>query len=132
MKKILIIDDDPNIRFFLSEFLESQGFSCDTAENGKRALGELNRQRFDLVITDLNMPLMDGLEFISKLKKNADGSSSIPVIMLTGDVNPTFGYNGLQAGAVGILNKPFDKNELLAMISDALYQNTAVSCGALA
>ena len=127
MKKILIVDDDWDIRFFLSEFLESRGFSCVCAENGERALEELYRQRFDLVITDLNMPLMDGLEFISKLKKNSDESSAIPVIMLTGDINPTAGYSGLQAGAVGILNKPFDRNELLAMISDALYQHTSAS-----
>ena len=131
MKQILIADDDQDLRFFLGEFLESRGFSCVCVENGSKALAAIQESRFDLVITDLDMPLMDGLELISNLQKTGGELSSIPVILLTGDLNPASGASGLQVGAVGILHKPFDRNELLAMVSDALYQKTLTPCSTL-
>ncbi|MBE0602160.1 MAG: response regulator, partial [Deltaproteobacteria bacterium] len=80
--KILIVDDDKTTRKLLSLYLKGSGFEVVTAENGLNALEKLGSDTFQLVLTDLNMPYMDGIEFLKAMKSNP-GTSHIPALMLT-------------------------------------------------
>jgi len=67
--KILVVDDEPNMRILLSEVLRSQGFDVCVAENGMESLERMGSQEFDLVITDIRMPILDGIEMLKRMKQ---------------------------------------------------------------
>ncbi|MCA9472652.1 MAG: response regulator [Nitrospirales bacterium] len=125
MKKILIVDDNQNVRFFLSEFFKLHGFFCVSLCDGSQAITRIKQETFDLVLTDLHMPIMNGFELITALKKTQGECAKIPVIIMTADGSSSVRNHARQAGAVGILHKPFDTRELLTMISVALRLNTS-------
>ncbi|MBW3567039.1 MAG: sigma 54-interacting transcriptional regulator [Proteobacteria bacterium] len=121
-RHILLVDDDPGLLRLLSMRLESSGYKVRTANNGKRALAEVEASRPDLVITDLRMEPMDGIELLEALNHNAPG---LPVILITAHGNIPDAVRATQSGAFGFLTKPVEKDELLAQVERALKAGAA-------
>jgi two-component system chemotaxis response regulator CheY len=105
-KAILVVDDSSTVRKFVSVSLSMQGFQVVTACDGMDALEKLPQQSIDLVITDLNMPNMDGFEFIRALRENAM-YKDLPVIILTSLTDSVSREEGLKLGVRTYLTKPF-------------------------
>jgi len=119
-RKILIVDDDENIRYTLLKYLKREGFTnLVTAENGKIALDKLNDNDFDLVLLDLKMPEMDGIEVLSNIKNN-DNLRHIPVIMISAKDEIENVTQCIEIGAEGFLSKPFNSKLLRARINASL------------
>lgn len=121
MAKILLVDDDSDIREVLRDHLESAGHSVVEAQNGRIGMVMLDQNPCDLVITDVYMPDGDGLEFISKLHAKAE---DLPVIAISGGGSHDFGLHMLSVssvlGARAILAKPFNSEVLLQTVEQVL------------
>ena len=121
MKKILIVDDEKEIRDLLKKKLEKQGFAAVTASGGQDALALCKTDKPDLVLLDIAMPEMDGYETCEKLKQDKE-CKDVPVVFLTAkDLEPeglSDRYKGL--GASGYLHKPSTFNELLGKIKEII------------
>ena len=118
-KKILIVDDSPTMRQMVTFTLREANFDVLEAENGQDALKKIEGQKFDLILTDLNMPIMDGITFI----RNARGlpaTKYVPILMLTTESQAEKKSEGKAAGATGWIVKPFDPPKLLAVIGKVL------------
>ena len=113
---IVAIEDDPQIRRFLRTGLESHGFQINEAETGEQGLAEAANRRADLVILDLGLPDMDGVEVVRRIRE----WSALPVIVLSARATETDKVAALDAGADDYLTKPFGLGELLARIRVAL------------
>lgn len=113
-KTVLIIDDSKAVRDMIAFTLQPHGFAIHQAENGRAGLDKLPVVSPNLVITDLNMPVMNGLEFIANARKTPKGAG-IPIIMLTTESAPEMKARGKAAGATGWMDKPFDANKLVAV-----------------
>jgi ATP-dependent Lon protease len=116
-KKILVVDDDFNFRSLMVHVLKDEGYSVSMAEDGIAALRALEREGFDILITDINMPNMDGIELFNNVKNLYP---QIPVIFVSG-----FNYNNLdekllREGASYFLKKPFNLNLLKHTIKHIL------------
>jgi len=118
-KKVLIIDDSSLMRQMVSFTLREASFEVLEAENGQQALQKVDGQSFDLIITDLNMPVMDGITFIRKARELA-AVRYTPILMLTTESQAGKKAEGKAAGATGWIVKPFDPPRLLAVISKVL------------
>ena len=118
-KRILIVDDDFDIRLSLVMFLEAQGYMCHEAENGQAALELLPSHDFDLIITDYRMPKVDGLELIRKLSEYPD-YKGVPIMMITGSLDRCLYDQAFKAGAKAVLQKPYARDELLFLVKRAL------------
>ena len=103
--RILIVDDDSTTRKILTMYVRQKGFEVITAENGVDALEKLAREKVSLVMTDLNMPIMDGIELTRNLKANPD-YADIPVMMVTTEADEEERRKALAAGAMAYLVKP--------------------------
>jgi two-component system, OmpR family, response regulator ResD len=110
--KILIVDDEMEMRLLLRLYLLQENYLVDEAENGREALSKLTKDRYDLMLLDVMMPEMDGWETIEQVRKMSD----IPVIMLTAKGSLKDKVTGLSRGADDYLVKPFEVEELLARI----------------
>jgi len=111
-KTLLIVDDSASMRQLVSFALKDAGYEVITAINGRDALNKLNGSKIDMVITDLNMPEMDGIEFIKHLRGNS-GYKFTPVLMLTTESQELKKQEGKQAGASGWIVKPFTPEQLI-------------------
>src|SRR5215469_2101540 len=120
-RNILVVDDEPQIARVLKTTLSSQGYGIRTATDGKQALQEMKSWSPDLVITDLRMPNMDGLELCRAIRTE----SRVPIIVLSVKGEETIKVEALDAGADDYVTKPFNVNELLARVRAAL-RRTAV------
>lgn len=118
-KTILSVDDSKAVREMVSFTLEPEGYTVVEAENGADALEKLRETKPALVITDLNMPVMNGLDFIAQARADAVGSG-IPIVMLTTESAPEMKAKGKEAGATGWINKPFDADKLVAVTKKLL------------
>jgi DNA-binding response OmpR family regulator len=118
--KILVIDDEPIIHESLRKVLSREGFQVETALSGSEGLSLLSRQSYDVVITDLMMPGMDGLELLEEMQK---ASLAIPTIMITGYPTIRTALLALRLGATDYIPKPFTRRELLPPIWRALRKN---------
>jgi len=114
--RILVVDDDPQIRRVLKVTLTGQGYEVDDAKNGDAALEKLRDARFDLVLLDMNMPGISGLDACRAMREQ----SEIAIIMLTVRDNETDKVEALDAGADDYVTKPFTTPELSARIRAAL------------
>ena len=114
---ILVVDDEENAREGLSKILSKEGYSVDMAANGKEAIEILRRQSFDLVITDMRMPLMDGFEVLREIKKM---NENIGVIMITAYGEVESYLEAINMGAFEYINKPVRVNELKRVITKVL------------
>ncbi|MFY1671713.1 response regulator [Plantactinospora sp. WMMB334] len=119
---ILVVDDDEDIVRFVSFNLRLHGFDVAQASDGQEALEVIEQRRPDLVVVDLRMPRIDGLELTRRLRANPM-TSALPVIMLTAKGLTVDKVHGLTAGADDYLVKPFDNAELIARISSTLRRN---------
>ncbi len=125
IKKILIIEDEGPIRRVLSKILseESKDYILTEAEDGKSGLAQISKTDFDLVLCDIKMPKMDGIEVLKKAKENY---GSIPFIMLTGHGNIETAVNAMKYGAYDFIPKPPDLNRLLTSVRNALEKKDLV------
>lgn len=114
-KTVLIVDDSASMRQLVSFALKDAGYEVIDAINGKDALSKLNGTRIDIVITDLNMPEMDGIEFIKQLR-NKNGYRFTPIVMLTTESQESRKQEGKQAGASGWIVKPFTPEQLIDIV----------------
>jgi len=114
--RILVVDDDQEIRSLLEQYLSANSYSVVTAEDGKAMWQQLDHHRIDLIVLDLMLPGTDGLE----LCRNLRAKSQIPVIMLTARGDEMDRIIGLEMGADDYLPKPFNPRELLARIKVVL------------
>lgn len=116
MKRVLVVDDEKQIIRILKTALQSSGYAVSTAENGVKALEEFAAQRPDLIITDLAMPVMDGLEFTKAVRRMA----ATPIIVLSVRNSDAMKVSALDEGADDYLSKPFSMPELLARVRSQL------------
>ena len=121
---ILIVDDSGFARRTLRQMLESQGHSVDEAQNGTEALQRYQSRRPDLVLLDMVMEEMNGLEVLSKLRQ-VDVDARI--LVATADIQTSTSADARAAGACGILNKPFQKEQLLSTVARIVAGGTAWS-----
>lgn len=117
--RILVVDDSASMRQMVAFALSSAGFSVDEAEDGQVALGRAQGQRFNAVVTDVNMPNMDGISLIRALRGLPDYKFT-PMLMLTTESAADKKAEGKAAGATGWLVKPFDPEQLLATVRKVL------------
>jgi two-component system, chemotaxis family, chemotaxis protein CheY len=119
VRKVLIVDDSVMVRQMVSFTLNEAGFDVVEAENGQDALNKLGSHAVDLIVTDLNMPVMDGITFIGNARTLA-ATKYIPILMLTTESQPEMKSKGKAAGATGWIVKPFDPPKLLGVIARVL------------
>lgn len=122
MKRILVIDDDPGVTSVLKRGLAYEGFAVDVANSGAAGLAMARERAPDLVILDVMMPALDGLEVLTRLRA-ADGR--LPVILLTAKDAPSDEVAGLERGADDYVTKPFTFEVLLARVKAALRRQEA-------
>ena len=114
--RILVVDDDEDIRGLVRTLLERMGAEVKEAQNGREGLREFHSWRPDLVVLDVSMPEMDGWNVLERLRD----MSEVPVLMLTARGDELERVRGLQAGADDYLVKPFGKQELVARVQALL------------
>lgn len=125
MKKILVVDDEPKIIQLTQDYLENAGFSVISAGDGERALAVIRDEQPDLVVLDLGLPGMDGLDVCRSIRK----TSNLPIIMLTARDEETDKLVGLELGADDYITKPFSPKELVARVRSVLRRSELVQEG---
>jgi CheY-like chemotaxis protein len=118
-KRILLVDDSGTVIQFERMLLRELGCEIATAENGKRALEKIAEHKPDLVLLDLAMPEMDGMETLRHLKQNPE-TKDIPVIVVTTKGDPESVQKAFEAGCFDFISKPFDRVELLIKVKGCL------------
>ncbi|HEY6907448.1 MAG TPA: response regulator [Ignavibacteriaceae bacterium] len=119
MKKILVIDDLPENVFLLQDRLENEGYEVITAYEGKSGVNKAISEQPDLILLDIMMPDITGLEVCKKLVNNEE-TAHIPIILVTAKIEAEDIKEGLEAGAFDYIKKPFNRVELLARVKSAL------------
>lgn len=115
-KKILLVDDEPEILEICRDYLRASGYEVVTAKDGAQGLSAARREKPDLVVLDLMMPEMDGLDVCRAIRRE----SNVPIIMLTARVEETDKLIGLELGADDYMTKPFSPRELVARVKVVL------------
>ena len=116
MATILTVDDSPSIRQMIKVVLGPAGHNVVEAGDGAQGLAQAKATRPSLVITDLNMPVMNGIELIKALRKESS-LAGLPIVFLTTESNETIKQEAKAAGATGWITKPFKPEQLLAVVS---------------
>ena len=124
-KRVLIVDDDMDIRWAIRRLLEWRGYECEEADTGVGAMALLQKGQFDLVITDHQMPKMSGVELLECLRKVPE-KRTLPVILLSGNLRSEERERALKVGVHSIWEKPFDCEELVSLVARAV-EGTASS-----
>jgi two-component system, chemotaxis family, chemotaxis protein CheY len=119
MKKILAVDDSASIRQMVGFTLKTAGYDVTDAVDGKDGLAKANKEKFDMIITDLNMPNMDGIGMITEIRK-LPGYSFVPILMLTTESQAEKKDAGRKAGATGWIVKPFNSEQLTLVMQKLL------------
>ena len=123
MDSILLIDDDVQLCGLLTKFFSSHGFHIDAVHDGGSGLARAQERQHDIVLLDIMLPVLDGLEVLTHLRKR----TAVPVIMLTARSADDDRIAGLEAGADDYILKPFNPNELLARVRAVLRRSRRVS-----
>ena len=118
-KTILTVDDSASVRQMVSFTLKEAGYDVIEACDGKDALSKINGANLNLVVTDLNMPNMDGIELIKSIRTNQT-HKFVPIIMLTTESQGSKKMEGKNAGATGWIVKPFKPEQLVAVIKKVI------------
>jgi DNA-binding response OmpR family regulator len=121
-KRILVVDDEPNIREVVELYLRRDGFTVEVAADGEAALAAMERIIPDLIVLDLMMPVVDGIEVTRALRQS---ELDIPIIMLTAKGEETDRIRGLELGADDYVTKPFSPKELVARVKAVLRRASA-------
>lgn len=119
MGEILLVDDDREMREFLEILLKKEGFQVKSAEKADRALKYLSQQKYDLVITDLKMPKMDGIEFLKRIREIDE---TLRVILITAYASAETAYEAMKEGAFDYLEKNFEVEDFLKIVKKAMAQ----------
>ncbi|MBO5692220.1 MAG: response regulator [Spirochaetaceae bacterium] len=114
-RKILAVDDSVSIRKSISFILGQENFEVVEAENGADGLAKATADKFGLIITDINMPIMDGIQFIKELRNTVEHKFT-PIIVLTTENQESKMQEGKAAGATGWIVKPFSSEKLIAVV----------------
>ncbi len=123
MSNILIIDDERSIRNVLKDILSNEGYKMDEAADGEEGLKKFTSNNYDLVLCDIKMPKMDGLDFLQKAYQH---NPDVPVIMISGHGNIETAVEAVKKGAFDYISKPPDLNRLLITIRNAMDKNNLV------
>lgn len=115
--RILVVDDDEGQRSLLASFLSNQGFAVTTADSGEAAIPLIEQTRFDLLISDIRMPGLSGLDVLRRLRQE---NNPIPVLLVTGYADVRDAVGAMRDGAVNYLEKPIDLEELLESVHHAV------------
>ena len=118
-KTVLIVDDSASLRQLVKMTLTGAGYDVIEAENGQKALDQFNGKKIHLVISDVNMPIMDGITFVTKMKAIA-AYKFTPVIMLTTESSSDMKAQGQAAGAKAWVVKPFKPEMILAAVAQLI------------
>jgi DNA-binding NtrC family response regulator len=124
MSNILIIDDEKAIRKTLSEILSYEGYKIDEAGDGEEGLKKAKEKEYDVILCDIKMPKLDGIEFLEKTKES---SPDIPIIMISGHGTIETAVEAVKKGAYDYISKPPDLNRLLITIRNAMDRTTLVA-----
>lgn len=114
-KSILVVDDTRTMRKMVTAVLQGAGYSVEGAEDGSEALEKAKTRTFDLVITDYNMPIMDGIKLVSSLR-GLPQYENVALIVLSTEFGAALKAQGRQAGATGWVAKPFDPEQMLDIV----------------
>ena len=123
MPKILIIDDEKNIRITLREILSHENYDVGLAENGKVALKLIQKETYDVILCDIKMPIMDGIEVLEKLNET---TPETPVIMISGHGTIDTAVKAIKIGAFDYIEKPLDLNRVLITLRNALDKSNLI------
>ena len=123
MHKVLVVDDDKVLQQSVKQALEYHHFVVDVADNGKEAVNKVYGQKYDLVVMDVNMPEMDGIQALTEIKKH---DPSVIVLILTAYSNVTDAVKAVKEGAYNYLEKPITSDNLVALIKRALKARSMV------
>ncbi len=115
-KSVLVVDDELLIRDLLYDFFREKGLKVSVADSGPAALDKLSRQPFDVLVVDLKMPAMDGLEFIKEVRKK---KIQTPAVIITGFPSLESALEALRARVYDYVIKPFNVNQLFATVKKA-------------
>src|SRR5262249_26916356 len=118
-KKILFVDDDPEMRQLIMEFFHSEGYQISDAHNGKDALSQMSNYEFDAVITDLRMQEMDGLALLREIHTH---NPNLPVVLITAFGSIETAVEAIKEGAANFIPKPFKMQVLKAVVDKAVEQ----------
>ena len=124
MAEILIIDDEKAIRKALTEILSAEGYKTDEAGDGEEGLKKFKERIYDVVLCDIKMPKLDGIEF---LQKAGEANSDVPVIMISGHGNIETAVDAVKKGAFDYISKPPDLNRMLITIRNAMDRSSLVT-----
>jgi two-component system, NtrC family, nitrogen regulation response regulator NtrX len=124
MPRILVVDDEKSIRNTLKDVLEYEKYEVSLAEDGASGIDRFSQEAFDVVLCDIKMAKMDGIEVLQKL---LEISSDVPVIMISGHGNIDTAVDSIKKGAFDFLEKPLDLNRLLITIRNALERGSLIS-----
>ena len=124
MPSILIIDDEKAIRKTLTEILGFEGYKIDEASDGEEGLRKFKEKNYDLILCDIKMPKLDGLEFLEKAKEI---NSEVPIIIISGHGNIETAVEAVKKGAYDYISKPPDLNRLLITLRNAMDKTTLVA-----
>lgn len=114
---LLIVDDDTELRAVLEEILASVAEKIDSAENGKQALDKISQENYDCILSDINMPVMNGLELLKEIRNR---SLSVPVVMVSAFGDQENLRQALKLGASDFVDKPFDSDHIRQVVRKAL------------
>ncbi len=117
--RALVVDDSVSMRRMVAFTLSQAGFAVVEGENGAAGLAELDRAPVELIITDVNMPVMDGFRFVREVRRRP-GHEATPILMLTTDSEQERKAEGRAAGATGWIVKPFDPDRLVEVVRKVL------------
>lgn len=115
-KRALIVDDSPTVRAMIKSVLQGEGFDTITAQDGEKAIKILGDETVDIVITDINMPNMDGIELVKELRK-AKNAMYTPILVITTEAGDNVKNRGREAGASGWVVKPFKPEVLVQALN---------------
>ena len=118
-KSILIVDDDEMVRIALGELLKPEGYEIQSVGSGKEALEKINEKKYDLLMLDIIMPQMDGLELCIKIRERED-YSEVPIVFLTAKSREEDRAMGIEAGANLFLSKPISPDKLIGLVSETI------------
>ena len=124
MRKILVVDDDDRLRALLAEYLGERGFAVEAVADGEAGLERVKADHFDLVVLDVMLPGMSGLE-VCRVLKSEPSTRSIPILMLTAKAEEVDRIVGLELGADDYVTKPFSPRELVLRVRSILRRNSA-------
>lgn len=124
MSRILVIDDERSIRNTLKDILEYEKYVVDVAEDGVKGLEKVKSGEYDIILCDIKMPAMDGIEVLEKLNEMG---ADMPVVMISGHGNIDTAVEAIKKGAYDFIEKPLDLNRLLITIRNAMDKSTLVT-----